>query len=141
MQAIRIANSSGWFLLVGFALCALGLANQPQGGDGQDPTTGGGPTVLTTTPAWGATDSNDRMIAVTGIDVTGSSILFVIDTIDRQLAVYQASGGSESTMGVKFVAGRNIDLDLQVYGYNDKSRYSYRDMLEQFEERAANDDR
>ena len=140
MDAKRIANGSGWFLLVGFALCALGLANQPQ--DEPPPVGGvGGTTVLATSPGWGTTDSNDRMIAVTGIDVTGSSVLFVIDTIERQLAVYQANGGSESTMGVKFVAGRNIDLDLQVYGYNDKSRYSYRDMLEQFKDRAAKDDR
>ena len=139
MEAKRIANGSGWFLLVGFALCALGLANQPQDVDGPPPV--GGTTVLATSPGWGTTDSNDRMIAVTGIDVTGSSVLFIIDTIERQLAVYQANGGSESTMGVKFVAGRNIDLDLQVYGYNDKSRYSYRDMLEQFKDRAAKDDR
>ena len=73
------------------------------------------------------------MIAVTGIDVTGSSILYVIDTQNRQLAVYQANSGSASTMGLKFVAGRNIDLDLKVWGYNDKSEHSYRDMVDQFE--------
>jgi hypothetical protein len=36
-------------------------------------------------------------------------------------------------MGLRFVAGRNIDLDLQVSGYNDKSEYTYREMVEQFE--------
>ena len=73
--------------------------------------------------------------AVTGIDVTGSSILYVIDTQHRQLAVYQANSGSASTMGLRFVAGRNIDLDLQVWGYNDKSEHSYRQMVEQFEKK------
>jgi hypothetical protein len=76
-----------------------------------------------------------QMIAVTGIDVTGSSILYVIDTQHRQLAVYQANAGSASTMGLRFVAGRNIDLDLQVWGYNDKSEHSYRQMVEQFDKK------
>jgi hypothetical protein len=134
------ATAPGWLLLFGFGLLALGLFSEPaeprQGG-GQEPPVvdpGGG---LTVSPpaAYGTADSNDQMIAVTGIDVTGSSILYVIDTQHRQLAVYQANSGSASTMGLRFVAGRNIDLDLQVWGYNDKSEHSYRQMVEQFEKK------
>lgn len=130
------ATASGWLLLFGFGLTALGLFTEPAEPRQDDPPVvdpGGGLTV--SAGAYGTADSNDQMIAVTGIDVTGSSILYVIDTQHRQLAVYQANSGSASTMGLRFVAGRNIDLDLQVWGYNDKSEHSYRQMVEQFEKK------
>jgi hypothetical protein len=134
------ATASGWLLVLGLALTTVGLVTGPassartaQGTPSDPPVAGDGPTAFPTTSGYGTADSNDRMIAVTGIDVTGSSILYLIDTQHRQLAVYQASGGSASTMGLRFVAGRNIDLDLQVSGYNDKSEYTYREMVEQFE--------
>jgi hypothetical protein len=125
-------------LLSGFALAALGLATQPaqpgQSGPNEPPPVAnpGDGTGFTFAPGYGTADSNDAMIAVTGIDVTGASILYVIDTQHRQLAVYQANGGSSSMMGLTFVAGRNIDLDLQVWGYNDKSEHSFREMQEEF---------
>ena len=87
-----------------------------------------------TMPAFGTSDSNGEMIAVTGIDVTGSSILYLIDTKGRHLAVYQANGGTESTQGLKLVGARRIDLDLQLEGYFDKSEYRYRDLQKQFSE-------
>ena len=49
------------------------------------------------------------MIAVTGVDVTGSSILYLIDTESRHLAVYQAQGGASGTQQIKLVGARNID--------------------------------
>lgn len=132
------ATGSGLLLLSGFALAAIGLATQPaqptQNGS-QDPPPVADPddaAGFTFAPGYGTADSNDAMIAVTGIDVTGASILYVIDTQHRQLAVYQANGGSASTMGITYVAGRNIDLDLQVLGYNDKSEHSYREMQKAF---------
>ena len=61
-------------------------------------------------------------------------MLFLIDTVNRQMAVYQAMGGSESTQGLKLVAARRIDLDLQLYGLNDKSEYSYEELQKRFAE-------
>ena len=69
----------------------------------------------------GTADSNGRMIAVTGVDVTGQSILYLVDTVGQQVCVYQASGGSSSTQGVKFVGARRIELDLLLDGFNDKT--------------------
>ena len=83
-------------------------------------------------PGYGTADSNGSMIAVTGIDLTGSSILYLIDTERRQLAIYQASGGTDSMQGIKLVGARKIDLDLQLEGYNDKSEYSYEELEKKF---------
>jgi hypothetical protein len=77
-------------------------------------------------------DSNNRMIAVTGTDITGASILYLVDTVSNHLAVYQASGGAESTRGIDLVGARNIDLDLQLDGLNDKSKWTYEKLKEQF---------
>ncbi len=92
------------------------------------------PTAATTPsfPAYGTADSNGQMIAVTGVDVTGSSILYLVDTKNRQLAVYQANGGSSSTQGLRLVGARRIDLDLELQGYADKSEYGYRELQKQF---------
>ena len=67
-------------------------------------------------------------IAVTGIDLTGSSILYLIDTKSKHLAIYQATGGAESSQGVKLVGARRIDLDLQLDGFNDKSEFRVREL-------------
>lgn len=125
-------NWGSWVLFAGFVLVALGLVteSQPQG-------TGGETQSVPFMPSYATADSNGRMIAATGIDVTGSSILYLIDTESRQLAVYQAQGGTKSTMSVKFVGARNIDLDLQVNGYNDKSEYSYADLAKEFAKTSA----
>lgn len=66
-------------------------------------------------------DSNNRMIAVTGVDITGQSVLYLVDTVSKQLAVYQASGGAAGTHSIKLVGARRIDLDLQLEGLNDKT--------------------
>ena len=85
-------------------------------------------------PGYGTADSNGSMIAVTGIDLTGSSILYLVDTESKQLAVYQASGGTDSTQSIKLVGARRIDLDLQLYGFNDKSEFSFEDLERKFAE-------
>ena len=108
-------------------LAALGWAFEPTQDDD------GSPAQLLTTPSFATADSNHRMIAVTGIDVTGSSVLYVIDTIDKQLSVYQADGGGRSTSGVRWVGARNIGLDLAVDGYNDKSEASYKELRDEFD--------
>lgn len=89
---------------------------------------------------YGATsDSNSQMIAVTGVDRTGASVLYLVDTQAKQLAVYQASGGTASSTGLKLIGARRLDLDLQLYGFNDKSEYSYRDLEKQFNKSGADE--
>jgi len=117
------------------AATARPSAKQGTGGTGDDggqifrqPSVPNFPAI----PAFGTSDSNGQMIAVTGIDVTGSSILYLIDTKGRHLAVYQANGGTESTQGLRLVGARRIDLDLELEGYFDKSEYRYRDLQKQF---------
>jgi hypothetical protein len=85
-------------------------------------------------PAFGTADSNGAMIAVTGIDLTGASILYLVDTQSKHLAVYQATGGTESSQGVKLVGARRIDLDLQLDGLNDRSQYSVQELERKFAE-------
>jgi hypothetical protein len=136
------ANASthtGWPLLAALVLLGLGLV---QTGDAAAPRQGPGGGQGTQAPssaAFATADSNNSMIAVTGLDVTGSSILFLVDTEQKQLSVYQATGGTDSMMNVKWVGARKIDLDLRVDGFNDKSEYSYKDLAEQFGESLAGD--
>lgn len=121
-------------LLAGSALLAVGLALpgraalQGTGGGGAPPQSPIRPTM----PVMGNADSNGSMIAVTGIDLTGASILYLIDTEKKQLAIYQATGGTESMQGVKLVGARRIDLDLQLEGYNDRSQYPYEELEQRF---------
>lgn len=122
-----------WALVLGGAVVAIATAIEPQdgGGGGEGP---GGTQALPALSTIGTADSNDRMIAVTGIDLTGSAVLFVIDTLNPHLAVYQAQGGSQGTQSLKLVAARNITLDLLLDGYNDRSEYSYKDLEASFRE-------
>lgn len=122
-------SGASLLLLAGAALAAVGLARAPQGGGNNNNQ---GQTTAVPMLAGGTTaDSNNRMVAVTGIDVTGASILFLVDTERRHLAVYQASGAG-SNQGVRFVGARNIELDLELDGYNDKSDYSFKRLREEF---------
>ena len=140
MQRTSVTTSSGWLLAAGVSLAALGLARStPQNGQGGNQGGGQTPPPATTqaipiTSSGATVDSNNRMIAVTGIDVTGTSILYLVDTVNYRLAVYQANGGSGSTQGVKLVGARRIDLDLLLDGLNDKSDYKYKQLRQMFEE-------
>ena len=130
---------SGWILVAGFALVSLGLAAETRA---QDETA---PDVdpwnrYPIAPGYGTADSNGSMIAVTGVDVTGGSLLYLIDSEARQLSVYQATGGTKSTMNVRWVGARNIDLDLQVDGWNDKSLLSYKQLAAQFADEGSVDE-
>jgi hypothetical protein len=132
MQNTNQKSPGGPILFVGLVLVALGLV-------GESRQQGGDVTVTPPYPSYATATANARMIAATGIDVTGSSILYLVDTEARQLAVYQAQGGTKSTMSVKFIGARNIDLDLQVNGYNDKSEYTYQELAEEFAKGSAGD--
>lgn len=118
----------GAVLLGGAALAAVGLARSPQ--------TGAPPSNQTQAiPVLGGSatsDSNGRMVAVTGVDVTGASVLYLIDTLTMRLCVYQASS-TGANQGVRFVGARRIELDVELNGYNDKSEWPYATLLEQFE--------
>ena len=122
-------STPGWFAAAGLMLVSLGLATQT--GETQ---------VLPAVPSGATADSNNRMIAVTGVDVTGASVLYLIDTIDYRLAVYQATGGADSTQGLKLIGARRIDLDLKLHGLNDKSKYTYDALREEFASQGLLDD-
>lgn len=85
-------------------------------------------------PSSGNADSNNRMIAVTGTDITGASILYLVDTENEQLAIYQANAGTGASQGVRFVGARRIALDLQLDGFNDRSDYTFKDLRKRFDD-------
>ncbi len=62
-------------------------------------------------------DSNSGMIAVTGEFGNGTSVLYVIDTKEKQLAVYKTLSGNK----VEFVAARDIEFDLKMQSHNDRT--------------------
>lgn len=72
--------------------------------------------------------SNNGFLAVTGSYGLGTSVLYLVDTVSRQLAVYEARGGSAEQRRIVLVGARRIDLDLQLRDYNDRSEYDHRDL-------------
>ena len=112
-----LSPAQGWTLVAALGLAGLGLAFRAPASAPQPQERRPIPTIS----SGGNADSNNRMIAVTGMDVTGQSVLYLVDTESKQLAVYQASGGASSTQGVKLVGARNIGLDLLLDGFNDKT--------------------
>lgn len=130
-SSLSFPNSLGasGVLVVGVALAAVGwAARAPQNTSASQlpalPALGGAATA----------NSNQRMIAVTGVDVTGSSVLYLIDTQTLRLCVYQATS-TGANQGVRFVGARRIELDVELNGYNDKSQYTYASVLEEFKKR------
>lgn len=123
-----------WMLVLGCFLAGAGVLRETGQSQGQTPPTPATvPTVsMPASQGGGTADSNDRMIAVTGTDITGSSILYVIDSRSPHIAVYQAAGGSASMNMIKLVAARRIDLDLRLDGFNDKSQHSFKDLERAF---------
>ncbi len=84
----------------------------------------------------GQAGSANGFIAVTGSYGVGTSVLYVLDTVNKQLAVYEARGGSPASRRLVLVGARRIDLDLQLEGYNDDSEYKYRELREEFDKRS-----
>ncbi len=131
-----------WLLTVGvLLLIGAGAALEPVWAQDR-----GDPADWTSTLAAGGTaDSNGSMIAVTGVDMTGQSILYLIDTETKHICVYQATGGSKSTRGIQFLGARRIDLDLQLDGFNDRSEsdgrpLGYKELLKRFESAQESDE-
>lgn len=100
------------------------------------------PTVAGETPlvyesGGGQSASANGFIAVTGSYGVGTSVLYVLDTESRQLAVYEARGGSPGSRRLVLVGARRIDLDLQLQGYNDKSEFSFGELQRRFDRQAG----
>lgn len=87
----------------------------------------------------GQSAAANGFLAVTGSYGVGTSVLYLVDTVRRQLAVYEARGGSTEQRRVVLVGARKLDLDLMLEGYNDRSEYDYRRLKEVFDRRGAND--
>lgn len=68
-----------------------------------------------------------------GTSSTGTALVFLLNQRTQVLAVYEAEGGSRATRGLSFIAARKIARDIHVTGYNDRSEYSYQDLLKRFE--------
>lgn len=124
-----------------------GMRPDLQGREPPTPPAGRNRSTTSTPPStpmvYGGDDSSamsgDGMIAVTGSYGVGTSVLYLIDTKRRQLAVYEARGGTNSMRRIHLVGARNIELDLQLEGYNDESEYSYRQLKQLFERRGITD--
>ncbi len=115
---------------------ALGLAAV---GSSRSPVPQGAPPTPTqSTPMvvsnGGTADSNGRMVAVTGTDITGASVLYLVDTEKMRLAVY-AAASTGSYQGVRLVGARRIELDMELNGYNDKSEYPFSELEKLFAEK------
>ena len=65
----------------------------------------------------GSTDGNSDIVAVTGSYGSNASVLYVIDTKSRQMAVYKSMNGQS----VELVGARKIEHDLKLMSYRDKS--------------------
>ncbi len=83
--------------------------------------------------AGGGAASANGFMAVTGSYGVGTSVLYLIDTNNNQLVVYEARGGSQSMRRLVLVGARRIDLDLQLIDYNDESEYTRKDLSRMFE--------
>lgn len=83
----------------------------------------------------GSAASNNGFMAVTGSYGIGTSVLYLFDTNNKQLLVYEARGGTQSMRRLVLVGARRIDLDLELIDYNDESEYTRRDLARMFRSR------
>ncbi|MCA8950472.1 MAG: hypothetical protein KDE27_13285 [Planctomycetes bacterium] len=102
-----------------------------------EPTTNAGSSSpeIVYTEGGGGSGSANGFVAVTGSYGVGTSVLYVLDTQNRQLAVYEARGGSTEQRRLVLVGARKIDLDLQIESYNDRSEFDYPRLKDLFEKR------
>ncbi|MCA8941942.1 MAG: hypothetical protein KDB80_05220 [Planctomycetes bacterium] len=145
-------NAISWAALVIATIAAFlaGRGSMAPGLDAQDPgstrpvlppvnypgsATGEQPGMLVYTEENGGAAAANGILAVTGSYGVGTSVLYVLDTVNRQLAVYEARGGGSEQRRVVLVGARKIDLDLQLRSYNDESEYQYESLERMFESR------
>jgi hypothetical protein len=77
-------------------------------------------------------DSGRRYVAVTGNYSPDVALLYVLDQETQHLVVYEAKGGASNSHELKLVGARNIELDTQLDGFNDKSDFSHKALERQF---------
>jgi hypothetical protein len=77
-------------------------------------------------------DGGRRYVAVTGTYMEGVSILYVLDQQTQHLAIYEARGGATNSHRIQFVGARNIELDMQLDGYNDESDLTHKELEKEF---------
>lgn len=79
-----------------------------------------------------------NMLAVTGRVGADYSVLYVIDTDKKQLAVYSAWGGRR----IRFIGARRILYDFELVNYNDASppMYQVNEMARQFRQQKEGKD-
>lgn len=116
-----------------------GPANPPPAPSPGTPEPGPTQPTVVYSEEGGSTASANGFVAVTGSYGVGTSVLYLVDTVNRQIAVYEARGGSTEQRRIVLVGARKIDLDLQLQGYNDRSEYEYRDLRKLFENRGGTD--
>jgi len=80
-----------------------------------------------------SSDGGRRYVAVTGPYMAGVSLLYVVDQETQHLAVYEARGGAANSHRIQFVGARNIELDMQLDGYNDESDMTHQDLEKEFQ--------
>jgi hypothetical protein len=93
------------------------------------------PTPLVFGEGGGTGSSNNGFIAVTGSYGVGTSVLYLVDTVNKHLSVYEARGGTQSMRRLVWVGARRIDLDLDVLGYRDESEYTFKELDDMFAHR------
>ncbi len=97
------------------------------------PTLGEDEPIVYPEDTGGSSSATNGFLAVTGSYGVGTSVLYLVDTQSRQMAVYEARGGAPGQRRLVLVGARRIDLDLQLRGYNDQSEYDYRALETLFE--------
>ncbi len=117
---------------LGFA--AVGWSRTPTQGGGTPPPAPNPTQAIPMISGGSTADSNGRMVAVTGTDITGASVLYLVDTEKMRLAVY-AAASTGSYQGVRLVGARRIELDMELNGYNDKSEYPFGELEKLFAEK------
>lgn len=144
-QTILLGAGFGVAFLLGQTVPNL-LSAQGRGPVNAPPSTapdpgapGAAPEPIVVPDDGGHSASANGFVAVTGSYGLGTSVLYLVDTVNRQLAVYEARGGSMEQRRIVLVGARRLDLDLQLRGYNDRSEYDYDALEKQFQKRGRKD--
>ncbi|MCB9917491.1 MAG: hypothetical protein H6832_03720 [Planctomycetes bacterium] len=115
---------------------ALPQGRSTKRGSGADTDLGTGTDALVYESGSTGAASADGFLAVTGSYGIGTQVLYLVDTKTRQLAVYEARGGSVNSRRLRLIGARRIDLDLQLEGYNDDSEFSFEELRRKFDKSA-----
>ena len=96
-------------------------------------------------PGGGTGDSNNRGIALAASIGGGESAVYYFDTVAQRLLVYQYKGIVQGSKpldasdrgGLRLLAARHLDFDLQLEGYRDLSEWTRTRMQKAFDDSAS----